>query len=280
VGEFANGIGGKIRLSRVAALDVNSNDATSWDPVFQNGAVNDIAISGPDLYVGGYYESIGNQPRPGLSAFNATTGGLKSWVPDAGSNSDGQYNINSIAASDTKIYITGSFDFLGLEHRTNYGEYNTCPPKPIITANDTQLSTTSGGILQWYENNQPIDGATSSAIEYNILEYVVYAVTTTENGCTVRSDDFTYFITQTEMSQNKELSVYPNPVRDELTVRLPSPNGAVELEVIDMMGRTIKNIQSTGIEHKISTRELEAGPYLLLIQDKRQKHLRKIIKVN
>jgi hypothetical protein len=47
-----------------------------------------------------------------------------------------------------------------------------------------------------------------------------------------------------------------------------------------MMGRTIRNIQSSGTEHKISTRELEAGPYLLLIQDQRQKHQRKIIKVN
>ncbi len=280
VGEFANGIGGKIRTSRVAALDVNSNNATSWDPVFQNGAVNDIAMSGPDLYVAGWYESIGNQPRPGLSAFNAATGGLKSWVPDAGSNSDGQYNINSITASDTKVYITGSFDFLGIEHRTNFGEYTTCPDKPVIALDGMQLSTNSPGTLQWYFNNFLLDGATSPTLDFYFMEYGVYAVTTTVDECTIRSDDFYYYITETEMSNGKELTVYPNPVREELSVELPAPSGSVELKVIDMMGRMIKTVQSSGIEHKISTRELEAGSYILLIQNQRQKHVRKIIKVN
>ena len=133
--------------------------------------------------------------------------------------------------------------------------------------------------MQWYENNVLLDGATSSSIEYSPLEYAVYAVTTTANGCTVRSDDFVYFVTQTEMSRDKELSVYPNPVLDELTVNLPSPSGTVAFEVVDMMGRTIKNIQSTGAKHTISTSDLDAGPYLLLIRDQKQKHVKKIIKV-
>jgi hypothetical protein len=280
VGEFANGVGGSVRLFRIAALNLASNLATAWNPIFIGGAVNDIAISGPDLYVGGYYDSVATQPRPGLSSFSVATGSLNSWHPDAGSNSDGFYNINSVTASDTKLYISGAFDFLGLENRTVYGEYNTCPSSPIITSNGTQLSTSSTGTLQWYENDVLIPGATSSSLDYNTLEYGVYAVTTTVNGCTVRSDDFVYLITQTEMSTDKELSVYPNPVREELFVRLPSPNGSVDFKVIDMMGRTIKNIQSTGSEHKISTHELEAGPYLLLIQDQRQKYQKKIIKVN
>jgi hypothetical protein len=280
VGEFGNGVGGSVRLYRIAALDLSSNLATAWNPTFINGAVYDIAISGPDLYVGGYYDTVANQPRPGLSSFSIATGSLKSWKPDAGSNSDGQYNINSIASSDTKIYVAGSFDYLGLENRTNYGEYNTCPVPPVITSNGAQLSTSSSGTLQWYENNVLIPGATSSSIDYNTLEYGVYAVTTTVNNCTVRSADFVYLITETEMSRDKELSVYPNPVREELVVRLPSSSGSVDFKVIDMMGRTIRNIQSSGTEHKISTRELEAGPYLLLIQDQRQKHQRKIIKVN
>ncbi|HMG93177.1 MAG TPA: T9SS type A sorting domain-containing protein [Chryseolinea sp.] len=280
VGEFANGVGGSVRLFRIAALNLTSNLATAWNPTFNNGAVRDIAISGSDLYVGGYYDSVANQPRPGLSAFSAATGSLKSWKPDAGSNSDGFYDINTLTASDNKVYISGAFYYLGLENRTGYGEYNTCPSIPIIISNGTQLSTSSAGTLQWYENNVLIPGATSSSIDYNTLEYGVYAVTTTVNGCTVRSADFTYLITQTEMSVDKELSVYPNPVRDELFIRLPSSSGSVDFTVIDMMGRTVKNIQSTGTEHKISTRELEAGPYLLLIQDQRQKHQRKIIKIN
>lgn len=280
VGDFANGVGGQIRFFRIAALDLSSNLATAWNPDFKNGAVYDIAISGPDLYVGGWYDSIALQPRPGLASFAAATGSLKSWHPDTGSNSDGQYSVNSITSSETKIYISGGFDFLGLENRRGYGEYNTCPSKPVITSNGTQLTTNSPGTLQWYENDVLVQGGTSSSIDYNTLEYGVYAVTTTVNGCTVRSDDFVYLITQTEMSRNKELAVYPNPVREELTVQLPAPSGTVEIKVVDMMGRTIKSTQSNGVEHTISTRDLDSGPYLLLIQDQKQKHVRKIIKVN
>jgi hypothetical protein len=280
VGEFANGVGGSVRLFRIAALNLATDLATAWNPIFNNGAVYDIAIGGSDLYVGGYYDSVANQPRPGLSSFSLATGSLNSWNPDAGSNSDGFYSINTLTASDTKLYISGAFDYLGLENRTVYGEYNTCPVAPVITSNGTQLSTTATGTLQWYENNVLIPGAITQSIDFNTLEYGVYAVTTTVNGCTVRSADFPYLITKTEMSLDKELSVYPNPVREELIVRLPSPGGSVDFKVIDMMGRTIKNIQSTGSEHKISTHELEAGPYLLLIQDQRQKYQRKIIKVN
>ena len=280
VGEFANGVGGQIRLFRIAALDLNSNLATAWNPTFINGSVNDIAISGPDLYVGGYYDSVANQPRPGLSSFKLTTGTLNSWNPDAGSNSDGQYDINTLAGSDTKVYVAGGFDFLGLENRTGYGEYNTCPGIPLITSNGNQLSTSATGTLQWYENNVAIPGATSSSIDINTYEYGVYAVTSTVNGCTIRSVDFPYLITATEMSVDKELSVYPNPVRDELVVRLPSSSGTVDFKVVDMMGRTIKTMQGTGTLHKISTREMDAGPYLLLMQDERQKFQRKIIKIN
>jgi hypothetical protein len=143
VGEFANGVGGQIRPFRIAALDLNSNLATGWNPTFQNGAVNDIAISGPDVYVGGYFDGVASSNRPGLCSFNAATGALKSWNPDAKGNSDGQFNINSIASSGNKDLCRGGFDFLGLERRTNYGEYNTCPAKPVITSNGTQLTTTS-----------------------------------------------------------------------------------------------------------------------------------------
>ena len=76
VGEFANGIGGAIRLHRIAALNLRPIPATAWNPDFKNGAVNDIAIGGPDLYVGGYFDSVGVQPRPGLTSFALATGSL------------------------------------------------------------------------------------------------------------------------------------------------------------------------------------------------------------
>ncbi|MBA4056674.1 MAG: hypothetical protein C0490_18310 [Marivirga sp.] len=280
VGEFSGGIGGVFRSHRIAALNLSNNNATAWDPSFINGDVNDIAIGGSDLYVGGYFDSVAVSPRPGLASFELATGNLTSWNPDAGSNSDGGYNINSLTTSQTKLYISGSFDYLGLEQRTSYGEYNICPPTPLINDNGSTLTTTSTGALQWYENDVLVPGATSQTLEINPLEYGVYAVTVTVSGCTVRSGDFTYLITQSEMSQDREIQVYPNPVNDELSIYLPASSGAVNFTFTDMTGRTVKNLSGSGSEHHISLREFETGPYLLSIETNGKKQLRKIIKLN
>ena len=113
VGEFGNGIGGTIRANRVAALNLTSNTATPWNPNFQNGSASDIALSSSDVYVGGYFDGVGTQPRPGIASFALATGNLTTWNPDAGSNSDGQFDVNAISTSQTKLYISGGFDYLG-----------------------------------------------------------------------------------------------------------------------------------------------------------------------
>lgn len=279
VGEFASGIGGVTRPYRIAALNLTSNTATSWNPDFKNGAVNDIALAGSDLFVGGYFDSVGVQPRPGLTSFELATGNVTAWKPDPGSNSDGEFNINALSSSQTKLYVTGSFAYLGLENRTNYGEYTICPPLPIITANGSVLTTSSPGALQWYENNAIATSATSATYEINPLEYGIYAVETTVNGCTARSADFIYLITEKENPLRSEFKVFPNPVREELSIQLPTTSRSVDFKFMDVMGRTLKNVQGAGAEHTISLREFDAGPYLLLIQTPEQKEVRKIIKI-
>jgi len=178
------------------------------------------------------------------------------------------------------LHVGGIFEYLGLENRTGYGEYEICPPIPVINDNGSILTTTSIGTLQWYENGVLVPGATSQTFEINPLEYGVYAVTVTVSGCTIRSEDFTYLITQNEISQQDEVQVYPNPVNDELTVYLPAASEAVNFTFMDMMGRSVKNLTGHGPEHHISLRDFETGPYLLSIETKGKKQVRKIIKLN
>lgn len=280
VGEFSDGIGGVFRSHRIAALNLNNDNATSWDPSFINGDVNDIAIGGSNLYVGGDFDSVAVAPRNGLASFEIATGSLTAWNPDTGSNSDRGFNINGVTTSEKKLYISGSFEYLGLENRTNYGEYNLCPSTPVINDNGSILTTTSTGTLQWYENGVLVPNATSQTFEINPLEYGVYAVTVTAYGCTVRSEDFVYLITQSEISQDREIKVYPNPVNEELSVYLPASSGTVNFIFTDMTGRTVKSLSGNGSEHHISMREFETGPYLLSIETRGKKQVKKIIKLN
>ncbi|HTE34361.1 MAG TPA: T9SS type A sorting domain-containing protein [Chryseolinea sp.] len=278
VGEFANTVGGLVRLNRIAALNLSNNSATPWNPPLLNGSANDIAIGGSNLYVGGYFDSVAVQPKPGLASFSLTTGIVDSWTPDVGGNSDGTFGVNTISTSSTKLYIAGIFENLGTEGRRNYGEYNICPPAPLVTLDGTTLSTTATGLLQWYENNVAVSGATDQTYEINPLEYGVYAVAVTAIGCTARSADVVYLITAPELSINNELKVYPNPVQTDLFIHVPDKQGAIDLKVLDMAGRTVRSQQGVGVQHRLSLADLEAGIYLLIIQSQKEKHVRKIIK--
>ncbi len=56
-----------------------------WNPN-ANSAVRAIAVSGSTVYVGGYFNNIGGQPRNRIAALDATTGLATTWNPDADNN--------------------------------------------------------------------------------------------------------------------------------------------------------------------------------------------------
>jgi len=66
--------------------------------------------------VGGYFTSIGGQPRRSLAALDATTGLATSWDP----NPDWEATINIISVRGNTIYITGGgFNSIGGQPRSN-----------------------------------------------------------------------------------------------------------------------------------------------------------------
>ena len=281
VGDFSNGIGTPsiIRDFRIAAVNLASNSLSSWNPQFVDGSVYDIAIGGSDLYVGGDFDAVEASFKPGLASFGLASGGLNDWTPDVGDNSDGGYYNYSLSTSANRLFIAGGFSFMGNEERNYYGEYNTCPLKPVIEIDGYTLSTSSTGNLQWYENGILVPGATSQSYEVNALEYGVYSVTVSAGGCTISSDDFAYLITAAEVNTGSELDLYPNPVSSDLSVDLYGSTGSVDFTFIDMMGRTLKQVRSNGSSHQLSVQDLESGPYVLMIKTRDQQYVRKFLKV-
>lgn len=281
VGDFANGIGvpSVIRDFKIAAVNLGSNSLTSWNPEFTNGSVYDIAIGGSDLYVGGDFNAVATSFKPGLASFALATGALNDWTPDVGDNSDGGFYNYSLSTSANRLFIAGAFSFMGNETRNYYGEYNTCPSKPVIAIDGYTLSTSSSGNLQWYENGVLVPGATSQSYQVNPLEYGVYSVTVSAGGCAISSDDFAFLITAAETTGGRELTLYPNPASSELSVHLNGSKGSADFTFIDMMGRTLKQIRSNGPSHQLSVQDLDSGPYLLMIKTGDQQYVRKFLKV-
>ncbi|WP_431936496.1 malectin domain-containing carbohydrate-binding protein [Micromonospora sp. RP3T] len=107
---------------KVALLDVATGAlVTSFTPPAFNGLVNDIALAGTRLLVGGIFTTAGNpNPRGGLASLNATTGAVDSYLTTAltehhnydgvsGSNAGVGVEKMALAPDGTRLVVIGNF---------------------------------------------------------------------------------------------------------------------------------------------------------------------------
>jgi len=136
-------IGGQMR-NNIAALSAADGTATTWDPN-PNSEVAALTISqstGPIVYVGGFFTSIGGQTRNKIAALNASDGTATSWDPDATANA----NVLALAISGSTIYAGGNFASIHGQPRKNIAGINASDGTP--TSFDPQASdpSTGGGV--------------------------------------------------------------------------------------------------------------------------------------
>jgi flagellar hook capping protein FlgD/beta-propeller uncharacterized protein DUF5122 len=130
-GSFSS-IGGEPR-NCIAALDVTTGAATSWNPTAY-GAVYALAVSGGTVYAGGEFTSIGGQSRNCIAALDTTTGAATAWNPNAeGRDSEHYGYVYALAVSGGTVYAGGEFSSIG-------GQGRNC-----IAA----LDTTTGAATPW-----------------------------------------------------------------------------------------------------------------------------------
>ncbi|MCC6650978.1 MAG: hypothetical protein IT348_07515, partial [Candidatus Eisenbacteria bacterium] len=125
VGGFFDEMGGATRHN-LAALDLTSGLATSWDPS-PDGAIKCMALSGSTLYVGGFFANIAGVPRVNAAALNTATGSATAWAPAPDAE------LRAIAVNGATIYLGGSFTHLGLSARNYIGA----------------VDATSGSVAPW-----------------------------------------------------------------------------------------------------------------------------------
>ncbi len=116
-GAFSN-VGDSTRYG-IAAINISSGIATSWNPMGQyNTWVDALAISGSTLYAGGNFNDMGDSTRNGLAAINLSTGNVTSWqlLPD--------FPVFALAANGSTIYAGGNFNSVGGKIRNNLAAVN------------------------------------------------------------------------------------------------------------------------------------------------------------
>ena len=89
-----------------ATIDATTGVATAWDPN-ANDYVYALAVSGGTVYAGGYFTSIGGQPRNYIAALDAASGAATDW--DANAN-DYVYALTEMGRLKQEPVTQGELD--------------------------------------------------------------------------------------------------------------------------------------------------------------------------
>ncbi len=137
--------------------------------------------------------------------------------------------------------------------------------KPEIIFRNGTLSTEAfGPFFQWYLDGEPIEGETSRLFSSD-LEEGVYQVEAFNDICSVLSDPWIPLGTDDELADFK---VYPNPATDMVFVSFLSTNENVKIEIIDLGGKVMNQIQKGTVSEipiSIPVQNLDPGIYLLRV---------------
>jgi hypothetical protein len=160
---------------------------------------------------------------------------------------------------------------------TNTQQFNVVfvenPPKPTFWIVGNTINTNLTGFnLQWYQDNNPIPGATGMTITATTSANY-YLVATNAFGCTNSSD--TVFVTVVNgIADNipvQNINVFPNPNNGTFTLTFDMISQAnVLLQISDLLGKTVYeerlgNYNGT-YNRQLNLSELNKGVYLLSIQ--------------
>ncbi|HEY3406466.1 MAG TPA: T9SS type A sorting domain-containing protein, partial [Ohtaekwangia sp.] len=177
----------------------------------------------------------------------------------------GEGDYRCIVSGDNATTVFSQTVSLALGSNTTVAE---------ITVDGSTLTASPGDSYQWYQNGEEITGATNQTLNFNPLEYGLFTVAVTDNGCTTLSDEFTYLITGFE--KNVEgLKFYPNPVEENLILEFKPP---YTIQVIGIPGNVVHESYSESVSSTLDLTSLSAGLYFLKITNKTRTRFIQIIK--
>ena len=100
--------------SNLGAWNIYTNSLSNWSPNPSNSIYKLDTIQSKLIIGGGFY-NIDGQNRSGLASYNLANMTITSWDPQVS-------GIRAMALSDTSIFVSGSFSYVGSVYRKNFAE--------------------------------------------------------------------------------------------------------------------------------------------------------------
>lgn len=115
------------------------------------------------------------------------------------------------------------------------------PPVPIITINDSVLTSSANSGNQWYMDSVMVDSATAST--FSVLQNGVFWVVVTDpsTGCFSQSEPMDLTALSIGEPENDDLAfiVYPNPNNGSFTVKFNNSYEQIKLKLVNVLGEEI-----------------------------------------
>lgn len=112
-------IGGLSR-GKLASININTGNVTSWNPPVFNNPVNTLLITDSLVYAGGIFTQVGSITRRRLASVRLSDGTLTPWNPDPNS----EVKVIAMNTDSTLLFAGGYFTQVGSQSRTGLAAIN------------------------------------------------------------------------------------------------------------------------------------------------------------
>lgn len=151
------------------------------------------------------------------------------------------------------------------------------PPVPTITLHgDTLVSSSTTG-NQWYNSTSAISGEISQTYFPTTSDYY-YVIVTVDDCSSLQSNTISVItgIKQTNFVY-EDFTIYPNPVKNELTVETPNNSSKQHIVIENIMGQTVF---SSAIQNKVivDVSTFTTGIYLIKLNTEKSTTIKRFIK--
>lgn len=162
--------------------------------------------------------------------------------------------VGAVSASTLTVNAPPTVSFISL------------PASGVICSGQSATIQASGGNSYSWSPSGSLNNSNTATVSANPTSTTTYTViVTAQTGCSA-TGTFTLQVDNcASLTENSEvqLTLYPNPAKDELFIQLPENDSFRDMKITDLSGRTVK--QFNELMTKIDISEFISGSYILLI---------------
>jgi PKD repeat protein len=163
---------------------------------------------------------------------------------------------------------------------SNYVTVYSTPPFPVITQVGYILTSSPATSYQWQFNTVDIAAATNQS--YTISQSGLYTVIVSDsNGCKNSAAKYVLISGMDDLTGDANLSVFPNPADDEITVQESSlqSNEVTTIFILNVLGKIVQEEKVRWKDHvTLDVRNLPSGIYIVRMENEKEKFAARFVK--